>query len=47
MSAPKHPCLPLSGVAVLLAGQQLGRGHLAGRMYLPQVDEALYIACDP
>ena len=46
MSAPKHPCLPLSGVAVLLAGQQLERGHLAERMNLPQVAETLYTACD-
>ncbi len=46
MSAPEHPCVPLSSVAILLTGQQLERGHLAGRMSVPQVEEALYNACD-
>ena len=46
MDAPEHPCLPIPSVAVLLAGQQLERGHLAGRMSLPQAMEALHSACD-
>ena len=46
MRAPEHPCLPLPSVAVLLAGQQLERSHLAGCMSVPQVIEAQRNACD-
>lgn len=45
ISAPDHPRLPLSSVAILLAGQQLESGHSTRCIYLLHVGDAQFNVC--